>query len=503
MEYTFLHCLHPVKVVNPYTKETMVVPCGHCEACRLNKANRNTFQCDLETAGSCIPYFVTLTYRNSAIPRATLLESTEEIGCFDLFDKETGELLSDVSVSFDCKVSLEKKFRLFGDVPYLRKSDLVNFLKRLRYYATQISPSAKIRYYAVGEYGPVHFRPHYHLLLWSQNAQIRSNMENLVSKAWTLGLTDTQLSQGGSSKYVASYVNSFGNLPKLYTARSVSPFCLHSQFLGQAILQMQKKEVYEITAQSFIRRCLPINGENVSFNLWRSCYSRWFPKCLGFTSSSTSEVHSMYVIYRTLTRVFGHQSSRELGEILASLCLNTSSDPYKLTDILNHYHVTISFYRETIESVIRVILRNRNVSSCYYNYDDFCKFVMVCYNIVRLSKHFITFVCDGNGEPTTFEIKRKISLIKDFYKSLDMMNLSDFFESQKQYFDSEYYDDEQSDYLDENHIVPYFYNNYPHSEEVYALPAYKIFRDEIINKCTKKIKHKRLNDENQIFIDLS
>ena len=169
MDYTFLHCLHPVKVLNPYTKETMVVPCGHCESCRLNKANRNTFQCDLETAGSCIPYFVTLTYRNSAIPRATLLASTEEIGRYDLYDKETGELLSDIPVTQECKVMLENKFRLFGDVPYLRKSDLVNFLKRLRYYANQLTPSAKIRYYAVGEYGPVHFRPHYHLLLWCQN----------------------------------------------------------------------------------------------------------------------------------------------------------------------------------------------------------------------------------------------------------------------------------------------------------------------------------------------
>ena len=55
-------CLNPQTVVNPYTGEKLVVPCGKCAACALRKASRYTTQIQLEAQSSYIVLFVTLTY---------------------------------------------------------------------------------------------------------------------------------------------------------------------------------------------------------------------------------------------------------------------------------------------------------------------------------------------------------------------------------------------------------------------------------------------------------
>ena len=89
----FCKCLHPKRIINPYTHESMIVPCGHCEACTLAKNSRYAFQCDLESYVSKHTLFITLTYANRFIPRATFVDSTERAFGNDLIDKETGEIL--------------------------------------------------------------------------------------------------------------------------------------------------------------------------------------------------------------------------------------------------------------------------------------------------------------------------------------------------------------------------------------------------------------------------
>ncbi|UVP76222.1 hypothetical protein NXW19_20430 [Bacteroides ovatus] len=228
--------------MNPYTKESMVVPCGHCQACTLAKNSRYAFQCDLESYTAKHTLFITLTYANRFIPRAMFVDSIERpYGC-DLIDKETGEILGPADLTEDERTNLLNKFYLFGDVPYLRKTDLQLFLKRLRYYVTKQKPSEKVRYFAVGEYGPVHFRPHYHLLLFLQSDEALQICSENISKAWTLGRVDCQVSKGQCSNYVASYVNSSCTIPKVFKASSVCPFNVHSQKLGQGFLDRQREK---------------------------------------------------------------------------------------------------------------------------------------------------------------------------------------------------------------------------------------------------------------------
>jgi hypothetical protein len=76
----------------------------------------------------------------------------------------------------------------------------------------------------VGEYGPVHFRPHYHLLLFTISDKVAEVLRYCHGKSWKLGRSDFQRSAGGASSYVASYVNSLSSAPLLYrSCRSFKP----------------------------------------------------------------------------------------------------------------------------------------------------------------------------------------------------------------------------------------------------------------------------------------
>lgn len=216
LQNPFCKCLHPKRITNPYTHESMVVPCGHCEACTLAKNSRYAFQCDLESYVSRHTLFITLTYANRFIPRATIVDSLERPFGNDLVDKETGEILGAADLSSTDIDRLLNKFYLFGDVPYLRKTDLQLFFKRFRYYVSKKLPCEKVRYFAVGEYGPVHFRPHYHILLFLQSDEALSVCSEALSQAWFFGRIDCQVSKGKCSSYVASYVNSSCTIPKVF-----------------------------------------------------------------------------------------------------------------------------------------------------------------------------------------------------------------------------------------------------------------------------------------------
>jgi hypothetical protein len=52
---------------------------------------------------------------------------------------------------------------IFPDIGSNVGADVQNYIKRLRKYLyKQLGSYETLHFYAVGEYGPVHFRPHYH-----------------------------------------------------------------------------------------------------------------------------------------------------------------------------------------------------------------------------------------------------------------------------------------------------------------------------------------------------
>lgn len=126
--------------------------CGQCLACRVNRRRIWQTRMELELRFHECASFVTLTYAPEHYP-------------------------SDSSV---------------------KKRDLQLFLKRLRF---AVEP-AKIRYFAVGEYGEKSGRAHYHAVLYG----VPMTDQKLIADSWGLGLVHVGEANTKTMGYIAGYV---------------------------------------------------------------------------------------------------------------------------------------------------------------------------------------------------------------------------------------------------------------------------------------------------------
>lgn len=481
--YPVVRCYSPRKIVNAYTGESMVVPCGHCAACALRRASFLATWCEMESQTHKYTVFITLTYSNRFVPRAKVCGSLDRPYDYDLVSDD-GEVLAPVGMSEEKLELFLKKLYLFGDVPYLRKEDLQKFFKRFRYYAKKTSKS-KVRYFACGEYGPVRFRPHFHILLFFDDPSILQVCESCVLASWPFGRVDVQTVNGSASSYVAGYVNSNVALPQVLKAPTVCPFCVHSQRLGKGILDREREKVYAETPDDFIKRSFISHGKYREITLPSSFQAFYFPKCKGYSIKSKSARLQSYRIYDTAKRAFPETSSclglaKEIAlcNYFFPSCVSAPFD-IETRKVLDYFNEPAP---DDVESL------------------EFTKYINRIYNELLVSRHFIDFCCYGRTDFRTCEAM--VDKIDAFYSRLDYLHLTSFFESQQLFYDSNLYgsDDLLSDGFD-NTYYPYFYNNIAINVQDYTItPAYQLMRRETAKLAYDRIKHKKLNDLNNFFI---
>lgn len=217
------HCQYRSFITNRYTGARIAVDCGQCDYCIHKRAQKASMR--VKTAGSAFKYsyFVTLTYDNEHIPlfNCKVLHSeyedvvgisgdihfgneyhnyipVSEYQCNDNsvlrhiffeqvqgtvpFDREIKEYIpvrDNWFLSMDAIRSFISKTQAVDNtdypastqygrdnlIPFLNYVDVQNYIKRLRkHLSLKLGSYESLHFYAVGEYGPVHFRPHYHLL---------------------------------------------------------------------------------------------------------------------------------------------------------------------------------------------------------------------------------------------------------------------------------------------------------------------------------------------------
>jgi hypothetical protein len=277
------HCQHRSFITNRYTGTRIAVDCGQCDYCIHKRAKKASMR--VKTAGSAFKYsyFVTLTYDNANLPlmycKVLHSEYEDAVGIsgdihfgneyhnyipvsdyqcddnsalrhifFDQvqgtvpFDRELKEyvpvkdnwfLSMDAIRSFIHKTQalnktdypVSEQYGRDNLIPFLNYVDVQNYIKRLRKHLfKKLGSYETLHFYAVGEYGPVHFRPHFHLLLFSNSSEVAKVLRECHDKSWKLGRSDFQHSAGGAASYVASYVNSLCSAPLLYrSCRSFRP----------------------------------------------------------------------------------------------------------------------------------------------------------------------------------------------------------------------------------------------------------------------------------------
>lgn len=363
------HCQYRSFITNKYTGARVAVDCGQCDYCIHKKAKKASMR--VKTAGSAFKYsyFVTLTYDNEHIPlmNCKVLHSeyddavgisgdihfgnehhqyipVSEYQCDDNsalhhiffeqvqgtvpFDREIKEyvpvkdnwfLSMDAIRSFIAKTQavdnstypVAEQYGLNNLIPFLNYVDVQNYIKRLRKYLYQkLGTYEPLHFYAVGEYGPVHFRPHFHLLLFTNSEEVSSVLRHCHDKSWKFGRSDFQRSAGGAGSYVASYVNSLCSAPLLYrSCRAFKPKSRASiGFFEKGCTFVEDEDPYAQIEQKIDS---VVNGRIYNFNgvsvrstppmsYIRSLLPRFSSAC---NDDSSSIARILFAVHRTPKRI--------------------------------------------------------------------------------------------------------------------------------------------------------------------------------------------------------
>lgn len=512
-----MECLRPCVITS--RGRTYRVSCGKCDACLCNKGNSMESLIKIESQNSRFCYFVTLTYDNSSLPRVVASRFFDAEGfsrvllsycggassvsplsrardCdYRLLDYSVCDIIPSSSfVSEDYFESFERRFNFdyisypdfFGTFPVLCKRHVQNFLKRIRktisYY---ISENETIRYYACGEYGTKHFRPHYHLLLFFESESVAKSIVQIVRSCWKFGRVDVQSSKGKCASYVSKYVTCSQYVPRLYKSSSaICPFSLHSRYFGEAVLKKEVANPYE-KSRRLLDRFPYANGNRLAHvDAPASYISRFFPKCRGYSLLDSRQRLTAY----TILRVAKSELDLDVSVQKLSELFYNNRDCFPVTE-----SILLSLYKDM-----------------EYSYD-----IGTIVSIFNISRQFLSLM-------RRFDLSERSLLfcIESYYNMFELHKLRKFYESQQSFIDkygydcriylinmydnfvpysrfSEYIDNKSASLCDSLNLCYCFVLD--HFIRLYDNPQH---RDNVVNAGNTIIrnqKHRDLNDLNHIF----
>lgn len=356
VKYLAKKCFNGKNVLNPYTGQMMYQPCGVCPACLTRIASARSMRVSLQASISKYSYMVSLSYNTTYVPKCKIRKVSEdpsdrEYVLYSLPRKKgdykinkqvvwksklTGKKYAgikkidapitygdDFEVRFSADPKYMEKFtkkaslNIKGKYPHLQdtygyicQNDVVLFMKRLRKYLFKKTGNyEKIYSYVVSEYGPVHFRPHFHIILCFDSDEVAKNLIKAVRACWPFGTCPSFRSDGGAESYVAAYVNSFSRLP--YHLREDAHLRPRGRFsVGftegyfSDALQAVRGSISESVCSSEIFSPfldgIPalINGKLLSVRPPRSCVDSCF---LRYASNGRLSSHELYWLVRSVS----------------------------------------------------------------------------------------------------------------------------------------------------------------------------------------------------------
>lgn len=210
-----MDCLHPVTIRNRgLGPEYIEVPCGKCPNCLTTKLNQWVFRLKQHVKDYKFVHFITLTYNDENL-------------CYSFVD-------DDKKVSIYRANALPYHVDPFELLPCLFKKDLQDFFRQLRKLGSFYGFKKDfISYYAIGEYGSEYNRPHYHIMLFSNDMDFSKPIEMAnLTWCWNKGFVDVK----PVTEFRINYVAKHHLKPKNSRWFAVPQFTLRSNGLGLGFL---------------------------------------------------------------------------------------------------------------------------------------------------------------------------------------------------------------------------------------------------------------------------
>lgn len=553
-----LNCLHPVKINN--NGSVMLVPCGQCAACRISRSNTLVQMCNLESIAHKYMYFVTLTYSDEYVP---LFEVSRDISeeaygrGFNAVFRLSRLHPLDTDVSDDAEIFastndaelatiLQKQNRFDDRIAVLYRPDTQRFIKRLNGRLKRVfkkiysDETFKMRYFLCGEYGPLHLRPHYHIIFWFDTQLDCSELAKNIRACWPFGRIDCQIALGGCGCYVSGYLNSYSCVPKLFTkCRPFRGFASRSNRLGFDFLMSEKDKFYGCEKQSisevdssllrfwtkikehspfvytskFDSPTIPIDGDYVPVFFYRYVKAWYFPTTVRYNLSDRGIVKEDFMLYEYATRYYtGVDSVSDLVRKIITDLINNFLAIHKLraNEIRNTYYdnsnligflANMSTYLEDARYFVR--WSNPNALEDYLAKTHFCdsscrmvtnlrteydRLFSRLYIVFRISKHFIEDILEG----CLSEADYYLDIITSYHAQNEQMYWDSCVQLAEMQNDLAFMDDEFA-----KHCFPDSFD----ALEFEKTRGYKYYSEHIEQRASNRIKHKVMNDANKVLFN--
>lgn len=328
MNLTKYICPHRKKYFNKRSGHFQYTDCGNCDVCQ-SKLNARNYGI-LEQANYDYRYklFISLTYDNEHLPIAELRYDrqndvykpfilTERCKNLELYgsisnDYKSIEKMDRFFASNHCPGA--KEYHRFGFIYY---KDVQDFFKRIRInFYRQYGKQMSFKYFVLCEYGAKYFRPHYHLIVFSNDRDVQDYFfrryhrakyypRKFVLEDWKFGFADCQLPENESqvSSYVGAYVASIHRVNEILSFKAIKPTTKKSSRLANTVpfRLLDNKDIYlSMSPQELKNLSIEYPLERVALFDDSASFNRLFPK---IPILSTRYTHDIYSILKNFRRV--------------------------------------------------------------------------------------------------------------------------------------------------------------------------------------------------------
>lgn len=361
-----------------------------------------------------------------------------------------------------------------GLFKYVNYRDYQLFAKRFRKYLfTKIGSYEKISSYVVSEYSPRTFRPHFHILFFFDSDEVAKNIRQAVYQSWRLGRVDTQLARDSAGSYVSGYLNSIVSLPYIFTdvpfAKNKSRF---SKLFGyesfRKTIGTPEQAVERISERiQFVR-----NGKPCEFSPPLSYISRLLPRFVPYSSNFSVETRTILSSIRGILQLFRRNEPFK------------RETPTNISEFIHVYIVTLyekyGYRYDTLPECLRIFLAYTRSQKEIYFFTDSLKnklsrpfYIYKLFSSCGLSDDYLISLCDEY-----MSRQRSLSLAKQL-------------SIQQEMFDREGYSDD---------LLSLFYINKP--QKKVNNRYFQEWKDKNYYEVHYiRVKHKMLNDENNVFLE--
>lgn len=407
------------------------------------------------------------------IPRMSKLQKFNDIQREELvwISPEQAEMLKKKS---KCEGNDNAFPQFKGLLKYVNYRDYQLFAKRFRKYLfTKIGSYEKISSYVVSEYSPRTFRPHFHILFFFDSDEVAKNIRQAVFQSWKLGRVDTQLARDSAGSYVSGYLNSVVSLPSIFTDVS---FTKNKSRFSKLFGYESFRKTIEVPEQAVERLSERIrfvrNGKSCEFTPPLSYISRLLPRFVPYSSNFAVETRTILRSIRGVLQLFRRNEPFK------------EETPTNLSEFIHCYIVTLyekyGYCYATLPECLRIFLAyTRSEKEIHYFTDSLKN---------KLSRPFYVYkrFCSCGLSDDYL-----ISLCDEYMSRQRSLSLSKQLSIQQEMFECEGYSDD---------LLSLFYINKP--QKKVNNRYFQEWKDKNYYEVHYiRVKHKKLNDENNVFLE--